>query len=59
MVSVKDFGAVGNGSTDDTQAIQAAFDQAKQASCTILLFPAGRYKLSDAIHLDNPNPYDI
>lgn len=26
IVSVKDFGAIGNGSTDDTDAIQAAFD---------------------------------
>jgi hypothetical protein len=38
FVSVKDFGAVGNGSTDDTAAIQAAID-----SGSPIVFPAGNY----------------
>jgi hypothetical protein len=38
-VSVKDFGAVGNGSTNDTVAIQAAID----SGAARLYFPAGTY----------------
>lgn len=41
-VSVKDFGAVGDGVTDDTAAINAANTYATGASKT-LLFPAGTY----------------
>ena len=42
-VSVKDFGAVGDGSTDDTTAVSNAF-AAASAGAT-LLFPAGTYKI--------------
>jgi len=44
-VSVKDFGAVGDGVTDDTAAIQAA-DAAATGS---VLFPAGTYKATASI----------
>jgi hypothetical protein len=44
-VSVKDFGALGNGTTDDTTAVRAAFTYA-QTNARALWFPAGRYKLS-------------
>jgi hypothetical protein len=45
-VSVKDFGAVGDGVTDDTAAIQAALDYwvLNQGDLT---FPPGRYLISD------------
>lgn len=46
-VSVIDFGAVGDGSTDDTAAIQAAIDTGKA-----VFIPAGTYKCS-GITLDN------
>ena len=41
-VSVKDFGAVGDGVTDDTAAIQAAIDHCWANSCT-LYFPPETY----------------
>jgi hypothetical protein len=58
-VSVKDYGAVGDGVTDDTAAIQAAIDAAiyngssNQASGLkqIVVIPAGIYKTGDTIHL--------
>jgi Pectate lyase superfamily protein len=59
IVSAKDpaFGAVGDGNTDDTVAIQAAVDWAiyqhdvKQHSLGMVYLPAGRYKTSDTLHL--------
>ena len=46
-VSVKDFGAIGDGVTDDTIAIQAAIDYLSPLGGT-LLFPKGSYIVSDA-----------
>ena len=45
-VSVKDYGAVGDGTTDDTAAIQKAIDE--NPGKTIAL-PEGRYLLSDVV----------
>jgi hypothetical protein len=44
VVSVKDFGAVGDGVTDDTAALQLAFNTGKS-----LFFPAGTYIVSSTI----------
>jgi hypothetical protein len=44
-ISVKDFGAVGDGVTDDTVAIQTALD-AMPNDGGVLLFPTGRYIVS-------------
>lgn len=49
-VSVKDYGATGNGVTDDVIAIQAAFDANPNAT---VLFPAGTYICSASIVLTN------
>jgi len=46
-VSVKDFGAVGDGLTDDTAAIQAAINALSPLGGT-LWFPKGAYIVSDA-----------
>ena len=47
IISVKDFGAIGNGTTDDTTAIQAAFN----ASSSVY-FPSGTYLISSSITLN-------
>jgi hypothetical protein len=45
-VSVKDFGAVGDGVTDDTVAIQAAHDASVANGYFGILFPEGAYKFT-------------
>ena len=45
-VSVKDFGAVGNGVTDDTAAIQAAIDAVYNSFGGIVFLPQAVYKIS-------------
>ena len=47
-VSVKDFGAVGNGVADDTAAIQAAFDLLAVGTISGVYFPTGDYFVSPA-----------
>jgi len=55
-VSVQDFGAKGDGTTDDTLAIQAAIDALSQAGVggTVLL-PAGAYKITQNLSITWPN----
>jgi len=50
VVSVKDFGAVGDGVTDDTSAIQAAIDSS--GSNSVIQFGSGTYLISSAIKID-------
>jgi hypothetical protein len=55
-ISVKDFGAVGDGTTDDTVAIQAAIDAAATIGHSsnygaAVFFPSGRYIISATIDL--------
>jgi hypothetical protein len=45
FVSVKDFGAVGDGVTDDTAAIQAALD----SGAKLILLPRGDYKITSTL----------
>jgi len=52
FVSVRDFGATGDGSTDDTSAIAAAVLATGYGDT--LYFPAGTYKISSAIRLTKP-----
>lgn len=46
IASVKDFGAVGDGITDDTAAIQAAIDAVYSAGGGLVFIPEGTYKIS-------------
>lgn len=55
-VSVKDFGAIGDGQTDDTAAINRAMFQLychgnNPATRRALYFPAGHYLISDTINI--------
>ena len=50
IISVKDFGATGDGSTDDTAAINTAIDAALAGSGN-LYFPAGVYAMSSNLDL--------
>jgi hypothetical protein len=58
FVSVKDFGAVGDGVTDDTAAIQAAIDAVKKtgnlsrAGAPDLFFPSGTYICASTLNID-------
>lgn len=46
MLNVRDFGAKGDSTTDDTAAIQAALDAASTRGISAVLFPTGTYKVS-------------
>ena len=52
VANVRDFGAQGDGETDDTQAFKKAIEATNNGA---LLLPAGRYKLSDIIYIRKPN----
>ncbi|MEJ8629574.1 glycosyl hydrolase family 28-related protein [Sphingomonas sp. I4] len=45
-VSVLDFGAVGDGQTDDSAAVQRAYDTLVQRGGGRLYFPTGRYRIA-------------
>jgi hypothetical protein len=53
-VSVKDFGAVGDGTTDDTAAIQAALNAGIAANKAVY-FPGGTYKVTYLVQITLPN----
>lgn len=50
-VSVKDFGAVGDGVTDDTAAIQAAIVYVKSLGGGHIYIPVGTYKCSSTLNI--------
>jgi len=55
-MSVKDFGAVGDGITDDTGAIQAAFTWVGGSGLgRVLIITAGRYLLTNSIKVNTAN----
>jgi len=61
IISVKDFGAVGNGVTDDTAAIQAAITYGESLvtnaylSGASIFFPAGEYLVSTTLNITKNN----
>jgi hypothetical protein len=55
VTNVKEYGATGNGSTDDTAAIQAAVAAAKTGT-QVLFFPAGTYIISAPLNVGGGFP---
>ncbi|GIN74460.1 hypothetical protein J14TS2_49350 [Bacillus sp. J14TS2] len=51
LISVKDFGAKGDGKADDQPAIQQALDYAKQLGGAVVYVPLGTYKLGDHLSI--------
>jgi hypothetical protein len=51
--NVRDYGAAGNGSTDDTGAIQSTISTASGGG--IVLLPSGTYKIVSPLVISNPN----
>ena len=49
VINVKDYGATGNGSTDDAGAIQSAINSAPNPA--VIFFPAGRYRIQSRLTL--------
>jgi hypothetical protein len=58
FVNVKDFGVVGDGITDDTAAIQLAFNTLGVSSNS-LMFPYGTYKVTDTITMSGKESFSI
>ncbi|HYM02046.1 MAG TPA: glycosyl hydrolase family 28-related protein [Stellaceae bacterium] len=51
MISAADFGATGDGSTDDTQALQAALDETFGGDGGFLLIPPGTYRVTRTLRV--------
>lgn len=59
QVNVKWFGAVGDSTTNDNTAIQAALDYCLNNPGTVLFFPAGKYSYTSAIYAYKPIDFSI
>lgn len=51
IINVKNYGALGNGITDDTNAFKAALKQAIQLKVSIILIPIGNYIITDTLNV--------
>lgn len=57
-VSVKDFGAVGDGVANDTVAIQNAINSVLSTVCSgVVVFPPGKYKITNVNAIGNVSAY--
>lgn len=56
IVNVKDFGAKGDGNSDDTVAIQNAINSSQKGS--LIYFPVGTYMISATLHFKSNRTYE-
>jgi Pectate lyase superfamily protein len=54
-VNIKDFGAVGDGFTDDVGSVQSAITSAASSITPVICIPSGRYRLTKAIRCELDN----
>jgi hypothetical protein len=59
QVNVKDFGAKGDNSTDDTVTIRTAVSYAYRSGVPIVFLPSGTYKISNTIYMTNDEASDF
>ncbi|CAL1520763.1 glycosyl hydrolase family 28-related protein [Chitinophaga sp. MM2321] len=59
QLNVRNYGAIGDGVSDDSKAIQKCFDEAKKFSKAKIVFPGGTYLISTPIQYNNQNPFSI
>lgn len=52
MFNVLDYGAVGNGKSDDTPAIQAAINAGMSSGGGVVYFPPGLYKITEGLSVE-------
>lgn len=55
VFNVKAYGAIGDGVTDDTTAVEAAIAAAKAVGGTVLFPPPGTYLISATLYINNSN----
>lgn len=53
--NVKNWGAEGDGQTDDFASLKKAINSQAPSGKVILYFPTGKYKLSQTLKISNPN----
>jgi hypothetical protein len=58
-LNVKNYGAAGNGTTDDTAALQATIDAYNSATHSVVYLPAGTYKISAPLTIFNQNGFSF
>ncbi len=55
IINVRDFGAIGNGKTDDTMAIRAAYQFVVSRGGGAIFFPSGKYYVTAPIDIYRPS----